>query len=220
MSVAGASMASEAVPWRVRICTDGFERGTWLEAPVSAAGFEVDLVPTVGDLGLVDDPAAGIIAVLADTVPGWLRLVGRLSRSRPHVRVLLVTDLDDRVALVTAIHAGVDGVARPDDAPSALVGSLIGLRDHGVSLPRALTKDLVGEVRGSGSHVVPGADGPVKLTHREWQILQFMAQGRTTREIAAELYVAVGTVRSHVSSLLAKLGVGSREEAAALLAQE
>jgi len=213
-------MPSETVPWRVRICADGFDRSTQLEASVRAAGFEVDVVPTAPDLGRTDDPAAAIIAVLADTVPGWLHLVGGLCRSRPHVRVLLVTELDDRVALVTAIHAGVDGVARPDDAPSALVGSIVGLRDHGVSLPRALTKDLVGEIRGGGSHVVRGADGPVKLTHREWQILQFTAQGRTTREIAVELYVAVGTVRSHVSSLLAKLGVGSREEAAALLAQE
>jgi DNA-binding NarL/FixJ family response regulator len=52
------------------------------------------------------------------------------------------------------------------------------------------------------------------LTHREWDVLAFLTAGKTNREIAAELHISVGTVKSHLSAIYTKLGVSNRTEAA------
>jgi DNA-binding NarL/FixJ family response regulator len=64
-----------------------------------------------------------------------------------------------------------------------------------------------------GSAVSPAA--PLGLTARELEVLELIAAGRSNREIAAELFISAKTASVHVSSILAKLGVGSRGEAAA-----
>lgn len=210
-------MPVEERAWRIVICTEGFEHWVELDAAGRAAGFTVDIVASERELAPNVEAGGPSIVVMSDAVPGWLRLVGDLHRAVSDLRVLLVTNLQDHMALMTALNAGVDGVARPGDPPGALLGSILGLGEHGVSLPRSLIRDLVVEVRGGHGHIVRGANGPVQLTDREWQILQHTVQGWTTREMAAELYVAVGTIRSHISTLLGKLGVRSRAEAVALM---
>lgn len=61
-------------------------------------------------------------------------------------------------------------------------------------------------------------DGDVRLTSREFEVLQFIGQGLTNQEIAARLVVEVGTVKNHVHSILEKLNVSNRDEAASYLA--
>lgn len=61
-------------------------------------------------------------------------------------------------------------------------------------------------------------DGEAHLTSRELEVLQFIGQGLTNQEIAARLVVEVGTVKNHVHSILEKLDVSSRDEAASYLA--
>jgi two-component system, NarL family, nitrate/nitrite response regulator NarL len=61
-------------------------------------------------------------------------------------------------------------------------------------------------------------DGNVQLTSREREVLQFIGQGLTNQEIAARLVVEVGTVKNHVHSILEKLNVSNREQAASYLA--
>jgi len=61
-------------------------------------------------------------------------------------------------------------------------------------------------------------DGDVRLTPRELEVLRFIAEGLTNQEIASRLVVEVGTVKNHVHSILEKLNVSSRDEAASYLA--
>ena len=61
------------------------------------------------------------------------------------------------------------------------------------------------------------AGGRVEVTDREWEILELLIEGRSTREMADKLYISVGTVRSHVSILLKKLGAVDREDAVQLI---
>ncbi len=61
-------------------------------------------------------------------------------------------------------------------------------------------------------------DGDVRLTSRELEVLQFIGEGLTNQEIAARLIVEVGTVKNHVHSILEKLNVSNRDEAASYLA--
>jgi DNA-binding CsgD family transcriptional regulator len=62
---------------------------------------------------------------------------------------------------------------------------------------------------------IGGAQGPLGLTDREYEVLRLVAAGRSNREIASELFISPKTASVHVSNILAKLGVGSRTEAAA-----
>jgi DNA-binding NarL/FixJ family response regulator len=203
--------------WHVIVCQDGLDRWPELEEAFRDGGFSVSVVRDARRLVARVKAAGRVIVVVSDGVEGWLRLVGDLHRAGPTLRVFLITDLDDRLELVAALSAGVDGIGRPGDPPAAMLRSISSLCEDGVSIPRALIKDLVGEVRVGRGHRVRSASGTVRVTDREWQILQLMLQGRTTKEMAAELYVSVGTVRSHVSALLGKLGVRSRHEAVALV---
>jgi len=68
------------------------------------------------------------------------------------------------------------------------------------------------------SSVASKIDGDVRLTSRELEVLQFIAEGLTNQEIADRLVVEVGTVKNHVHSILEKLDVNNREEAASYLA--
>jgi DNA-binding NarL/FixJ family response regulator len=213
----GGAGSGDGQQWQVWICLEGLDRGIELERTVRDAGFPVSVVQDGQRLQAGVDQVGPVVVILSDAVDRWLRIVGDLHRSGSLIRILLITDLDDRLELVAALSAGVDGIGRPGDPPEAILRSIISVRDEGVSLPRALVKDLVGEVRVDRGHSVRSVRGTVRVTDREWQILQLMLQNLTTKEMAAELFIAVGTVRSHVSSVLGKLGVRSRHEARALL---
>ncbi len=209
--------SSDSQRWQLWICLDGFERGRELETVAANAGFPITVTSDVAGFAAGVAAAEPVVAILSDAVDGWLRVVGDIRRNHRLVRVLLITELTDRAELVTALGAGVDGIGRPTDLPDALLASVIGVCEQGVALPRALTKELVNEVRAGRGHFVRTSRGTVRVTDREWQILQLMLQGMTTREMATEMFVAVGTVRSHVSALLGKLGVRSRADALSLL---
>lgn len=76
---------------------------------------------------------------------------------------------------------------------------------------------LLAEIRALGTAPAPrAADAPAALTEREREVLALLAEGRTNRQIAGQLYISVKTVSVHVSNILAKLGVGGRTEAAAI----
>lgn len=180
-------------------------------------GWEVTVTTTPARVRSAIANLRPAVVVVDDRVDGWLRLVGGLTRSRSHPKFVLISDLVDRLELVNALHAGIDGIVRHGDEPAAQLRAVRAVSVDGVSLPRSMLADLVAEVRSGRSRRVPTENGRVAVTDREWQILQLMVHGFTTREMADELFVAVGTVRSHVSSLLGKLGVATRDEAIELM---
>jgi DNA-binding NarL/FixJ family response regulator len=88
------------------------------------------------------------------------------------------------------------------------------------AIPRPLVAVLMNRLRGGATTrrhlVVPGGRG-VELTGREWEVLDSMREGLSTREIAARLLIADVTVRRHIGAVLKKLHVQSRREALELL---
>ena len=86
------------------------------------------------------------------------------------------------------------------------------------TLPGSLVARLVDEFRDRESRRVAMPEGQVaRLTGREWDVLELMRKGASTADIADRLFVTPTTVRSHVSSILRKLGVPTREAAIKLL---
>jgi len=164
-----------------------------------------DRVPAIDDVVLVIEHA------------DWLRIVSDLLHDRPSTLPVALVDFGATEEFLSAVTAGVAGFCSPDAGVDAIVRTIESVRRTGVAVPRAMVGSLIEQVRRGGGHTVPSAAGAVDVTEREWEILQLLLQRRSTREMADELYVSVGTVRSHMSSVLKKLGAADRDDAIALI---
>ena len=122
-------------------------------------------------------------------------------------RVLVLTSVTDPVAAGRAMRGGAAGVLYKDVDPDALVRAIRAVHDGHLLLAAEAAGTLLQPAAGPGR----GLDA---LTAREREVLAELAQGRSNREIARALHVAEKTVKAHVSSVLAKLGVQDRTQAA------
>ena len=186
-----------------------------LHDELRGAGFGVEHTGRLSDVcGLVRCDES--VIVLCDTNHhDWLRALSDLVVLRPHTQLVLLASLDP-AEFLAALSAGVSGFCAPDAPAVAVVRTVKSVERTGTSIPRHMVPLLVQNVRhGSGRAVHTGA-GVVDVTEREWAILQLLMQRRSTREMAEALFVSVGTVRCHVSTLLKKLGAVSRDDAVSL----
>ena len=143
--------------------------------------------------------------------------VCRNIRSRdPAIQALILTSYDDDEALFSAIMAGAAGYVLKEIQGSHLVDA-VRLVSAGKSLlDPALTARVIARVRQTGSH--RDHSNP-RLTARERDVLALIAEGLTNRQIAQRLHLAEKTVKNYVSSLLLKLGLERRTQAAVLAAK-
>jgi DNA-binding NarL/FixJ family response regulator len=121
-------------------------------------------------------------------------------------RILVITSFTDAAQVVPAIRAGAAGCVYKDVDPAALANAIRSVYAGHVVLPPAVAAALMsGEV---------GSDRMSHLTARERDVLDELARGRSNREIAKALRLAEKTVKTHVSSILMKLDVEDRTQAA------
>jgi DNA-binding NarL/FixJ family response regulator len=121
-------------------------------------------------------------------------------------KILVLTSVTDPAAAGQAMRAGAAGVLYKDVDPDALVRAIRAVHDGHLLLAPEAAYSLL-----SPKNQAPGLDA---LTVREREVLAELAKGRSNREIARALHVAEKTVKAHVSSVLAKLGVQDRTQAA------
>jgi len=161
-----------------------------------------------------------VSAGLADQ--GALTLIRAIVDRAPVTRVLaLGLSEDDKNATLRYIEAGAAGYILKDSSLNELI-EIIRLAQKGEA--RISTK-MAGAMMERLSNLArmfsafdSKVDGDIHLTSRELEVLQCIGQGLTNQEIAARLVVEVGTVKNHVHSILEKLNVSSRDEAASYLA--
>lgn len=194
-----------ADPIRVLIVDDhpAVRRGlrTFLEL---ADGLEVTGEAADGPAALDQIEATAPDVVLLDMMlPGLdgVAVLHELRRRALPSRVLVVTSFPDR--LVAAIRAGARGYLSKDVDPAALVAAV-----RSVAAGHLLLEPDAVEALAAGT-----GDGTT-LTARERDVLALLAEGRSNREIARALAVAEKTVKTHVSSILLKLGLADRTQAA------
>jgi DNA-binding NarL/FixJ family response regulator len=132
-------------------------------------------------------------------------------------RVLVLTSANDPAQVSRAVQAGASGFLYKDVDPDALIRAIRAVNDGNLLLAPGAAGTLVpGTAPGDGG-TRPGGPprgGLAALTEREREVLDQLARGRSNREIARELHVSEKTVKTHVSSILAKLGVQDRTQAA------
>ncbi|UNX56230.1 response regulator transcription factor [Georgenia sp. TF02-10] len=169
-----------------------------------------------------DEALAQVAALDPDVLLLDLRMPGRdgiatleaLRERGSEVPVLVLTTFDDDELVLRALRAGARGYLLKDVALDELVGAIRTLAAGGTLVQPALTERLL---RTIGSRPQPDdfthLPTPEPLTPRETQILRLLASGFTNREIADALFLAEGTVKNHISTVLAKLGVRDRTRA-------
>ncbi|TMK34758.1 MAG: response regulator transcription factor [Actinobacteria bacterium] len=122
--------------------------------------------------------------------------------------------------LVDAVRVGAVGYIVTDVASTRLPEAINAVLRGEVAIPRLLVGVLADRLRERlGRRQLALRDRPgVELTTREWEVLDFMCDGLSTREIAGRLLISEITVRRHISAVMKKLHVASRREAVKLLA--
>ncbi|GAA1088312.1 response regulator [Nocardiopsis composta] len=189
-----------------------------IESLLALSG-EIEVVGRAAD---GDEALAAVERERPDVLLLDLRMPGRdgiatleaLREAGSAVPVLVLTTFDDDELVLRALRAGARGYLLKDVTLEELVGAVRALAEGDTLVQPTLTDRLLRTVGAS-----PEPDGfadlpaPEPLTPRETEILRLLAGGFTNREIADALFLAEGTVKNHVSTVLAKLGVKDRTRA-------
>jgi DNA-binding NarL/FixJ family response regulator len=136
----------------------------------------------------------------------------RIRQAAPTTKVILITIDESRGAISEAIQAGVSGYLLKDASPDALVDAARNAIEGNAVIHPQLTKTFIEEVRlgeGEGPRAAP-------LSKREREILQKVADGSTTRQVATELGISPHTVKTHLERIFEKLGANDRAQAVAI----
>lgn len=172
---------------------------------------DLTVVGSAGDgaaaVKLVDKlkPAVVLMDVQMPDVDG-IAATHALRAAHPEVRVLMLTAFAGHDTVDLAVRAGASGFLPKTAKPAEVVNAIrLVARGHGV-LP-------VTELDRRRADATPAPGEAVDLTRREREVLAALIRGLSNREIAAELQLAESTVKLHLSTLMAKLGVTSRVQA-------
>lgn len=167
-------------------------------------------------LRVVLEAAPDVVLVDARWVSGdHGRAVQQIRNALPTARVIVMNLLPDPHEVVALAHAGVNGFVTRDAATDDLVATVRSVADGTDMIPPALAGSLLMHLAhddgASGSASVDGA----RLTTREREVMELIADGMGNKAIARRLGVADDTVKSHVRNMLEKLALHSRLEIAA-----
>ena len=129
------------------------------------------------------------------------------------VRVLIVTTFDPDEYVYKALRAGASGFVLKDIPPEELVAAVRTVADGGALLAPSITRRLIGQFAEHLAHDTRVAARLERLTTREREVLAAIARGLNNTEISEKLFIGAATVKSHVSSILTKLGLRDRAQA-------
>lgn len=162
------------------------------------------------------------ILLLSTRLPdqGSLRLVNTLLDTAPQVKVVVMGISDERQRVLQYVEAGANGYVLDKNSLSDLLATIRATHaGESIISPKIATAliERIAELAHSISKMGGVAQGENELTEREIEVLELISQGLTNQEIAERLVIELGTVKNHVHSILNKLGVEKREDAASLL---
>lgn len=178
----------------------------------------VDDIEIAGEAGTVEDAIGRIpgskvdVAVLDVRLPDGTGIdIARAVRERDSsIQCLMLTSFDDEDALLNAILAGAAGYLLKQVKGLDLIDAVRRVAAGQSLLDPAVTERVLRAVRNREQR----DERLERLTPQEHRIVELLAEGRTNREIGAEMFLAEKTVKNYVSNVLAKLGMSQRTEAA------
>jgi DNA-binding NarL/FixJ family response regulator len=135
---------------------------------------------------------------------------------RPETKVIMLTSYADDEAVIASIMAGATGYLLKQTRTQALTDAIVRAMNGESLLDPAVTQQVLDRVRSTGTRK---DDKLSLLSEREQRILDLIAEGKTNKEIAHDVFLSDKTVKNYVSSILSKLGLHRRSEAAAFIAR-
>ena len=179
-------------------------------------------ISVVGEAGTVESALARMpalrprVAVLDVRLPDGdgVSVCREIHSTLPGTVCLMLTSYGDDQALFGAIMAGAAGYVLKQSAGSDLVSAVRTVASGGSMLDSGMTQRVIARMREQ-----PAADPLSALSDQEKRVLELIAEGLTNREIAGRMFLAEKTVKNYVSSLLTKLGMQRRTQAAAFAAR-
>jgi DNA-binding NarL/FixJ family response regulator len=177
-----------------------------------------DGIEVVGEAGDVDAAVDAVAALQPDVVlldlvlpgGGGVAALPRLLASSPPSRVIVLTSFGGDDQALAAVRAGAAGWLGKDVPPAELESAIRTVHRGGSVFDPAVAGRVLAEVS-SPAGTDPALD---QLTTREREVLALLGRGLSNRDLAAALFVAEKTVKTHVSSILAKLHLADRTQAA------
>jgi DNA-binding NarL/FixJ family response regulator len=155
------------------------------------------------------------VVVMDIRLPGGsgIEACEEISEKYPDTKVIMLTSYAEDEMLFSAIRAGASGYVLKQIEGEGLVRAIEAVGRGEALLDPAVTQRIFQEVRKAAKD--EEASAFAALTQQEKHVLMLVSEGKTNREIAKALFLGEGTVRYYVSSILSKLGVSNRAEAAA-----
>jgi DNA-binding NarL/FixJ family response regulator len=184
-----------------------------------------DDIVVAGEAGTVRDAIEEADRTRPDVVVMDVRLADgsgieatrEIRARRPQTQVIMLTSFADDEALFSSIMAGASGYVLKQVKSGELVRAIRTVGRGESLLDPAVTKSVLDRLR-KGKHLMKD-EKLARLSPQEERILEAVANGKTNKEIGQELHLAEKTVKNYVSSILSKLEVARRAEAAAYLAR-
>ena len=208
---------------RVLVADDHAPTRAGVRASLDGEGFEVVGEASNGraavELAMSLEPD---VCLLDIHMPGGgIAAADEISRALPNCAVVMLTYSRDDDDLFDSLRAGARGYLLKDMDPDRIGPALHGVLSGEAALPRSLVAKVLDEFQGrSRRKLFVKSARPTQLTSREWEVMDLLRQGLSTEEVATKLFVAPGTVRVHISSVLKKLRVPDRASAIRALGGE
>lgn len=179
---------------------------------------EIEVVGEADDgraaLGVISSTRPDVV-LLDLRMPGYdgIWTLEQLREQDTAVPVLVLTTFDDDALVLDALRAGARGYLLKDVTLDQLTHAVRTLADGGTLIAPSITDRLLRAIRSGPFPTGPDASPAQDLTDRELEVLRLMAAGFGNRRISEALFLAEGTVKNHVSSILLKLGARDRTNA-------
>jgi DNA-binding NarL/FixJ family response regulator len=205
---------------RVLICDDQTVVRDGLEAILSTDD-EIEVVGVARhgqeaiDLAAARQPDVVLMDLKMPVLNG-VQATERLRKSWPNIRVLVLTTYADDAWVLDAVRAGASGYLLKDTRRDDLVVAIKGTAAGKTFLDPSVAGKVMRQVAAPPE---PPQQPAEALTEREMSVLELICRGYSNPEIAQQLHLAAGTVRNYVSSILQKLGVEDRTQAAVMAYQ-
>jgi DNA-binding NarL/FixJ family response regulator len=178
-----------------------------------------EVVVVVGEAGSGEEAVEQVVQLEPDVVFMDVRMPGmsgieatkKIRSAHPDTKIILITIDESRGAISEAIQAGVSGYLLKDASSEALVDAAKQAVEGRAVIHPQLTKAFIEEVQHAEE-----APSTTPLSKREKEILQMVANGSTTKEVARDLGISPHTVKTHLERIFEKLGANDRAQAVAI----
>ena len=197
------------------IVRDGLELLLKLEADIDIVGIATDGAEAV-EMALQRKPDL-VLMDLKMPVMNGVDATREIKAKCPGVKVLVLTTFSTDDWVFDAIRAGASGYILKDTPREGVLNAIRGTVEGKTYVDPAIAGKVLGEI--TWAKKKPAALITSKLTEREVEVLTLLARGISNEDIAKQLFLSEGTVRNHIGSIIDKLGVSDRTQAALMAVQ-